>query len=210
MIVCHLRRFALLAALAAVTGCSALSVFEEASTPLAVYDLRAPDDGPVARSGPLARDVTIELPTASGVLQTDRIMIRPDSVQAQYLPGVRWGDEVPVMMQTLMLRALENTGALRYVGRRPLAGQSDFAVVTELVDFHAQAAGEGAVISIRMTTRIVRERDARIIASRTFQTDAQAGSTQTDALIAAFDAATDAALLEFADWVIRSLGGRLS
>jgi cholesterol transport system auxiliary component len=194
--------------LPALAGCSALGALGDATTPLDVYDLRAPEGAPVARGNPLARDVIIELPTTAGVLATDRIMIRPDSLQAQYLPGVRWGDETPVMAQTLMLRALENTNGLRYVGRRPLGLSGDFAIVTELVDFQAEIGpdGDSASVVLRLTSRMVRESDARIISSRTFVARAPAASTATEDIVSAFDVATDTWLIEFADWVMGRLG----
>lgn len=197
--------------LALLAGCSTLQAIGDASTPLDIYDLRAPTGAPVAPGAPLARDVIIEVPTTSGVLNTDRILIRPDALQAQYLPDVRWGDEVPIMMQTLLLRTLENTGGLRFVGRRPIAGSGDFAIVTELVDFQAELAedGEGADVVIRMTSRIIRERDAQVIATRQFSTRAIAGSTDTRALVEAFDAASDQVLIEFANWTMATLGRRL-
>lgn len=203
---------ALITVLSMLGGCSALGALSDVSTPLDVYDLRAPSGAPVVQGSTLARDVVVEIPTTSGVLNTDRIMIRPDALQAQYLPGVRWGDEVPVMMQTLMLRALENTNGLRYVGRRPLAGSGDFAIVTELVDFQAELSADGltSIVSIRMTSRLVRERDASIVASRTFTAQQAASSTETPALIQAFDRAADAVLIDFADWTMTSLGRRLS
>ena len=202
----------ILAMLPLLAGCATVGALGSVSTPLAVYDLRAPDDAPVVQGSTLARDVIVELPTTSGVLDTDRIMIRPDALQAQYLPDVRWGDEAPVMMQTLMLRALENTGGLRYVGRRPLAGAGDYAIVTELVDFQAELieGGTGAVVTIRMTSRLVMERDASVVASRTFTAQAPAATTDTAEVIAAFDQASDALLVDFADWTMRSLGRRLT
>jgi cholesterol transport system auxiliary component len=208
----NLRHVALIVLLAALSGCSALGALGDATTPLDVYDLRAPEGAPVARGGPLSREVIVEVPTTSGVLNTDRIMIRPDALQAQYLPDARWGDEVPVMIQTLMLRALENTGGLRYVGRRPLAGSGDFAIVTELMDFQAEVANgsDGAIVVIRLTSRIVRESDARVVASQTFSTRAVAASTDTADVVAAFDEASDQLLIAFADWTFAALGRRLS
>lgn len=208
-----LRSLTMTALIFALAGCSTLGALSDASTPLDVYDLRAPAGAPVARGGQLARDVTVELPTAGGVLMTDRIMIRPDALQAQYLPGVRWGDEVPVLMQTLMVRALENTGGLRYVGRRPLAGSGDYAIVTELVDFQAEVSNTGnedANVNIRMISRIVRERDASVVASRTFAVSVAAASTETPDLIEAFDRASDQLLIAFADWTMSTLGRPLT
>lgn len=206
-----LRAASLLAALSLIGGCSTLGALGSASSPLDVYDLRAPENAPVAAGGPLARDVIVELPTTSGVLETDRIMIRPDALQAQYLPDVRWGDEVPVMVQTLMLRALENTGGLRYVGRRPLGGSGDFAIVSEIVDFQAETADgqDGATVQLRVTSRIVRESDVQIIATRRFVATAQSPTDRTEDILRAFNAASDQLLVEFSDWVMGRLGRRL-
>lgn len=207
-----LKHIALFAMIPLLTGCATLGALGDVSTPLAVYDLRAPEGAPVTQGGPLARDVVVELPTTSGVLETDRILIRPDALQAQYLPEARWGDETPVMLQTLMVRSLENTGGLRYVGRRPLAGSGDYAIVTELVDFHAELAPDGisAIVSIRMTSRLIRESDASVVASRNFSAEAIAASTETPALIDAFDRGSDLLLIDFADWTMTTLGRRLS
>ena len=198
--------------LSVLSGCSALGALSDVTTPLDVYDLRAPEGAAVAQGGTLARDVVVELPNTSGVLNTDRIMIRPDALQAQYLPDVRWGDEVPVMLQTLMVRALENTNGLRYVGRRPLAGSADYAIVTELVDFQVEPGpdGIGSQVAISLTSRLVREDDAVVISTRTFNIIQPVPSTDTPTLISAFDLASDAFLTQFANWTITALGRRLA
>lgn len=197
------RTIAMILALSALTGCGAISALTNAATPLEVFELRPPDTIPAAR-GQLARDLIIEVPTTSGALDTDRIMIRPNPLQAQYLPGVRWSGQLPVMVQTLLLRSIEETGGLRYVGRRPLGARGDYALVTEIVDFQAEAVpgGDGATIDIRLIARIVRESDAQILASRTFAASAATTTTATDSLIVAFDAATDQILPDFAAWVL--------
>ncbi|MCL3881189.1 ABC-type transport auxiliary lipoprotein family protein [Marivita sp. GX14005] len=194
------RALMLLVAFSALSGCAALSAVSDAATPLDVYEIPAPSGiEPRARTAP--RDVIVETPTTSGALETDRIMIRPNPLQAQYLPGARWGEETPVMLQTLMLRAIEATGAVRYVGRRPLGPSGDYAIITELTDFQAEQVGEGARVDIAFLSRIVRERDAAIIASRTFRGQAVTPSTDTLPVVQAFEAASDQALTNFALWV---------
>jgi cholesterol transport system auxiliary component len=199
----HLRQGLALAALTLLAGCAAISAVSDAATPLDVYELRAPDGITPSTSAPLARDVIVEVPTTSGALSTDRIMIRPNALQAQYLPEARWSDPVPVMVQTLMLRAIEATGAVRYVGRTPLGASGDFALVTEVVDFQAELNpdGETATVQITLLVRMVRERDARIVASRSFSASTASTSTETSAVIDAFSSAADQVLLVFADWV---------
>lgn len=206
----RLLRLALaLCALAVLTGCAALSAVNKVAVPLEVYELRPPAGLAQAAARPRPLDVIVELPTTAGSLDTDRIMIRPNALQAQYLPEVRWADPVPVMVQTLMLRSLEAGGALRYVGRKPLGASGDYALVTEVVDFQAALAPDGATagVTLGLIVRLVRERDARIVASRSFRAEAPAASTETAALIAAFDAAAAAVLTEFAGWLPGALPG---
>ncbi|MDU8913373.1 ABC-type transport auxiliary lipoprotein family protein [Aestuariicoccus sp. MJ-SS9] len=203
------RRLAAAAALLALSGCAAISALGDASRPLDVYELRPPEAiAPVRRAVP--RDVIVELPTTSGALSTDRIMIRPDPLQAQYLPDVRWSEPTPVMVQTLMLRTIEATQAVRYVGRRPLGPGGDYAIVTEVVDFQAElgADGDSAEVRLRIIVRLVREADARIVASRTFVAEALSPSTETRSVIEAFDVASERLLADFAEWIPGVLGAR--
>ena len=197
--------FAMLAAL--LSGCGAISAIGEATTPLDAYDLRAPPEGPQAQGRPLERDLIVEIPTASGALDTDRIMIRPHPLQAQYLPRSRWSDTTPVMLQTLMLRSIENANAVRYVGRRPLAGAGDFALISELTDFQAELDEETdtAVIRLRLSARIVRESDASIVAARTFTSTAAAPSLETLDLVGSFNDAAEPLLTDLTGWVLASL-----
>lgn len=195
-----LRSFVVFATL---SGCSAISALNDVTVPLEVYELRAPTGIEANQRRQLQRDVIIELPTTSGALATDRIMIRPNQLQAQYLPGVKWSDPTPVMVQTLMLRAVEATGAVRYIGRQPLASRGDFAVVSELVDFQAELAadGETANTQLKLIVRVIRESDARIIASKTFVASGLAPTTETPVVVEAINVAAMVLFSEFAQWL---------
>jgi len=186
---------------ASLAGCSLLGGGEV----LDIYELRAPADLPRVER-PIARIITVELPEATGTLDTDRILIRPDNLQAQYLPGVRWGEEVPIMVQTLMLRSLQSTGGLTYVGRRPLGSGGDFAIVSDIIDFQAETLADAARVRVTLEVRIVRERDAAITAGRTFEAEVMAESTATADLIAAFDVASSELFNEFTLWTMARLG----
>ncbi len=203
----HLRHAMMVMALAALSGCAAISAVSDAATPLDVYELRAPDSIAATNGRVLARDVIVEIPTTSGALATDRIMIRPNALQAQYLPDVRWSEPTPVMVQTLMLRSIEATGAVRYVGRKPLGVSGDFALVTEVIDFQADVVPETDTANVQITllVRIVRESDASIVASRRFTASAVAATTETEVVIDAFSSASDQVFADFAQWVRTTL-----
>ncbi|MEM9900040.1 MAG: ABC-type transport auxiliary lipoprotein family protein [Pseudomonadota bacterium] len=201
------RAFAAFLAAATLSGCAALGALNDATEPRAVYELQIPDALP-AHSGPVrARDVIVEQPTTSGALETERIMIRPNRLEAAYLPGVQWSEATPLALQTLMVRTLDATGTFQYVGRRPLGPGGDFAIVSELVDFQAELGpeGEGAEVAVRLIARIVRENGVRVVATRVFSARRPAASLQAADIVLALDAAMAQVLKDFAEWALASI-----
>ena len=206
-----IRRVLPVLAAVMLSGCAAITSLSESATPLQAYELRAPSEVPEVQ-GSLRRDLVIETPTAGGALDIDRILIRPDPFQVAYLPGVRWTDTAPVMLQSLMLRSFADTNALRYVGRRPIGGTADYLLVSELTDFQAELGPDGDAVKtrVRLTARLVRESDASILGSRTIQITAPAASTEPAAVVAGFNEATSAALQDLTVWALRRMGLNVS
>jgi cholesterol transport system auxiliary component len=68
----------LLALLVAATlaGCAAISSLNSAAATLDAFELRAPAGVPVARSQQ-GIDFIVEVPSASGAIDSDRILVRP-------------------------------------------------------------------------------------------------------------------------------------
>lgn len=191
----------------ALSGCGAIGALGDASRTLDVYELRTPEASPVT-TRPRNIEIVVEEPIAGGALATERIMIRPSPLQAQYLPGVRWADTAPVMLQTLILRSLSESGAFASVGRRPVGTIGDYAVLGELTDFQAEAVegGKGATIRLRLMVRLVAERDERVIASSVFLVTEQATASDNATIIAAFDRATVQLMNEIVPWILSRLG----
>ena len=108
------RRIALLGAACALGGCSTLTSLNAASKPLNTYDLR-PATGS-KRGGRTSRTLLVAKPQASAALTTDRILIKPEPASITYLPDARWSDEVPAIVQSLLIRSISETGRIAYVG----------------------------------------------------------------------------------------------
>lgn len=202
-----MRRPALAIALTGLlAGCAAVTALTDVATPLEVYDLDPPREVPQAarRTG---LHLIVEMPTTSGAIETDSILVRPTPLQAQYLPDARWSAPAPDLAQTLLLRTLERTGGFEFVGRRPLGSSGDFALVSELDDFAAAVTGpESATVRVGLTARLVREQDATIVASRRFEGAAVSPGLGDMALVAAYDAAADIVLADLAAWTLDALG----
>ena len=109
---------AILALTLALPGCGALSALSGGPA-LDVFELRAPDETPKSCGRGRRAELVIEEPKARGTLDTERIMIRPNALQTQYLPDAQWGDTVPVTLQNLLVRSFSPYDAFTHVGRAP-------------------------------------------------------------------------------------------
>lgn len=197
--------FAALAAVTLLPGCAALGALTGGGASRDAYELRGnlPPDRAAARS-PL--HVIVEPPMVSGALDTQRILIRPNRFQAQYLPDGEWTDTPAKMLQTALVREIDGTGAFAYVGREPLGAGGDYALVTEITDFQPELTQGGAVENhLRVSAKMVREADVTVIAQRVFEVRVPASSTATAALVPALDAGMNRITGEMTGWALSVL-----
>lgn len=196
------RRIALMGAVSALGGCSALAALNSAAQPLDTYDL-APVTG--AKTGRrTSRTLLVARPEASAAIASDRIMVKPDAVSITYLPDARWTEELPLVMQSLLVRSISGTGRLGYVGRSDGGPVPDTALLVRMDAFHVEVSAGGAmqvVVDIALT--LINDRDQRVIATRTFAQSAPTSSDSPAAIVAAFQSVLDVTLPVMADWAIQ-------
>lgn len=201
-----MARLFLLALAAALSGCAAISALDRAAEPQDVFEIRAPDVAPAGRRD---IDFVVEIPAASGAIDTDGILIRPTPLQVAYLPEARWSEPAPVMLQTAMVEGFLRADAFRYVGRTPLGVSGDVALVTNLVDFGAQARldEDRTVVEMTLVARLVNEEDAAIVATRTFTHAVTVPGTSAPAVLAGFEAVSETVLSDLIRWAVAATAG---
>ncbi|MBJ3763679.1 membrane integrity-associated transporter subunit PqiC [Maribius pontilimi] len=196
------RRAALLGGVCALGGCSALASLDAASQPLDTYDL-SPRAGATAGRR-TSRTLVVAQPDAPAAIASDRIMVKPDAVSVTYLPDARWTDELPLVIQSLLIRSISGTGRVGYVGPAQGGPVPDTALLVRVDAFQVDIGPDGgATARIDMALTLLRDRDQRVIATRSF---AQAGSAASDApaaIVAAFQALLDTLLPAMADWAVQ-------
>jgi cholesterol transport system auxiliary component len=202
-----IRRLAL-AALVVLPGCAAISALSDAATPLDAYVLTPASGGPTL-AATRASHISVEPPTASGAIDTDRILVKPSALQVQYLPGARWVDPAPALVQSLLVASIQDSGAFRLVGRPSTGPLPDYTLLTELRAFQAEATtAEGPPYRVRVALMLslLRESDRQVIAGTTLSAERIAESADPLAIVPAFDAATDEVLRQSVTWLLARFG----
>ena len=198
------RRILMLGGLSALGGCSAISTLNDATKPLDTYDL-SPVAGP-GRGARRARTLLVARPQATAALTSDRIMIKPDALSITYLPDARWSDEVPAIVQTLLIRSISGTGRVAYVGQRDGGPIPDRALLSRVDAFEVVTLPDGALQArIDMDLTVINDADQRIVGSRRFAETAPVAGDDPRVIVAAFQTVLNTLLPEMSDWAVRQL-----
>jgi cholesterol transport system auxiliary component len=168
----------------------------------ATYDLTAPR-GPRVGGGVGGLLVVAE-PSALAILETERIVVRPNQGQVAYLADAQWSDRLPRLLQARLLQTFENTSHLRTVGRPGERLTADYQLVTDIRAFNLGAVS-GAMAEVEIAAKVVSDRSGRIVGARVFRAYVPASSTEAAAAAAALDAAFGEVAIEIVKWTVRLL-----
>jgi cholesterol transport system auxiliary component len=198
---CPIRTLALVGLLSLGSGCAPLTALTSASATLDAYTLTAPNA--VASTAPARDRLLVEVPTAPGAINTDRILVKSDPLRVQYLPGARWVDPVPVLVQAMVAESFANSGSFLFVGTSSATVLPDFALLLDVRAFQAEVgpvAGSPVRVVVRMDATLVRDIDRQIVATRRIESSASTAVEDAAGIVRAFDAAMQNVLSELTDW----------
>jgi len=183
-------RAALLAGLLALAGCSG-------PAPL-TYDLSAPRERPARQIG---LQIVVSQPTANSPLDSERIVVRSQTMGLTVMPGAQWSDELPDLLQSRIIQAFENARLLKAVGRPSDRLVSDYNLNTEIRRFEIDAARGQAVVELAV--KFVADRSGKITSARVFEGRAPANAANGAEAAAALDAALAIVLRDIVGWTSR-------
>jgi cholesterol transport system auxiliary component len=194
------RRWLMAVALLAPAGCASLFV---ATPPGHLYRLSA-DSGFPASLPHVAAQLLIDLPQAPAGIDTTRIALSKSPLSLDYYADSEWTDRVPALVQTTLLAAFEDSGAITAIDRESTGLRADFVLKTEIHHFEAVDNGAAATpkVWVAVIARLVAMPQRQIIAQTAFEQHVAAATSDVPAVVAAFNAATDAVIRDIVVWTL--------
>ena len=204
-----LTRLTGLCAICALAGCAGLTSLSNATEPTDLYLLspKSTFDPSLPR---VRQQIVVSEPTATAVVSNDRIAVQPNPLEVRFLPGARWVDRAPLIIQSLLIESYENSGKVDAVGRSAIGLRADYLIVTDVREFQAQLPPNSAPDApleahVRLNIKIVDAFTDKIIASRSFTEVFAAASDAPPDIVLAFDEALGDALRDAVEWSIRRM-----
>ncbi|MEM1074942.1 MAG: ABC-type transport auxiliary lipoprotein family protein [Pseudomonadota bacterium] len=192
-----------------LAGCTGLSTLTSATAPTDLYLLtpKSTFDPGLPR---LRQQIVVTEPTATAAISNDRITVQPTALEVRFLPGVRWVDRAPLIVQSLLIESFENSGKVDAVGRSAIGLRADYLVVTDVREFQAhvpQSEDSSAPLEVivRLNIKIVDAENDVIIASRSFEEKATASTDDPGDIVFAFDVSLGRTLRKSVEWSVRRM-----
>ena len=194
--------------LGGLPGCTALTGLTNAAipnelfvlTPKSTFDEDLPS---------LKYQIAVEEPTATAAVDTDQIAVQPTPLRVQYLPGARWVDRAPLIVQSLLIESFENSGRVPAVGSSAIGLRADFLVVTDIREFQAtvpQNDPEAPLeIDVRLNIKLIDAFSDRIIGSDSFEVVTLSDTDDASEVASAFDDALGSTMRRAVEWTVREI-----
>jgi cholesterol transport system auxiliary component len=142
-------------------------------------------------------------PETVSALRTTRIAQAIGANEFDYYADAEWGDIPPLMFQAVLIRSFERTGAIPVVVDQRQRVRPDFVLNGTLVPFFAVGAvGSPPTARVGFEARLVRSRGREVVAARAFEERREAESADVAAVVAAFDAASQAVMRALIPWTV--------
>jgi phospholipid/cholesterol/gamma-HCH transport system substrate-binding protein len=161
-----------------------------------VYDLSAPRTFPApSRSG--KTQLTVADPSAVLMLDTQKILVRPQPPNDPAFDNARWSDSVPKLVQARIVQAFENS-KYAIVGRPADNLTSDYQLQIDVRSFEVSTAPETSAV-VELSARLVGE-NGRIKDARVFRGTQALKLTDAASAAAALNDAFGKAATELVIW----------
>ena len=149
--------------------------------------------------------LAIEMPVASGGIDSARIALARTPVTLDYFARANWTDTAPRMVQTLLVESFENTGRIVAVGRESSTLRPDYLLKVDQREFQAELrANTAPVARVRLAVRLVRLPERTVVASFSNEAQQAAAGAGIHQIVLAFDEALGSVMRRTVEWTLRT------
>ena len=147
----------------------------------------------------------IAKPAAERMLDSPRIAVRPQAQQLQVYRGATWSMSATDLLETSVLRVLEDSGKAPGVARLSSGLRADYRLLLDIRRFEADYAGHDLPqATLVVSAKLLHSQSQRVVASQTFNQVVPATGTALDQVIPAFEQALSRISHDIAGWSLAS------
>ena len=156
--------------------------------------------------------LSVGRPSASKLLDTNRMVVSPTPDTLQVYRAVSWTDSAPELLQTVVAEAFEDSGKIAAVARQATAMHADFLLQLDIRHFEAvyadpalnSRAGQAPPNAVIEIGAKLLDPNGHVVSARVFNQSTPATDTAVPAVAHAFDSALTALTRELVGWTLHA------
>jgi ABC-type uncharacterized transport system auxiliary subunit len=182
---------------ASLALCACSGVFESDLAAPQAYVLRLPP-APLPEANASVGKVVVQRPEASPGLESERIALLRSDHRFDFYAASRWAAPAPDVIGSVMIDTLRATGTFSAVldDSAPFAARYSLRCTMRRFEADYTKARGAPTVFVVLDCTLGRRRDRELLASFTAQGSAIAAEDRLNAVVAAFESATAAAMAE--------------
>jgi cholesterol transport system auxiliary component len=169
-----------------------------------IYTLSPVSAAPAAGAAQVPWALAVEVRAASDAIDTRRIAITRSGTTMDYYANAVWPDNLPVLVQSALVKAFQDSGRIAAVSREQDSLRADYVLICDIRDFaaHYSDANGAPQIAIAIQAQMAAANGRKVLNSLAANNNVPASANSVDAAIAAFDAALGATLNQIVTWAL--------
>ena len=173
------------------------------------YVLRLPPAVAPAAAAANAGSLLLQRPEAGPGLESERIALLRSDQRFDFYAASRWAAAAPDLIESVMIDALRATGTFSAVfdDSAPYAPVYNLRCSLRRFEADYTKGGRAPTVHVALDCTLGRRRDRELLASFTAQGSSVAAEDRLNEIVAAFEAATAAAMKELSSAMTDALAG---
>lgn len=181
------------------SGCGSLLPKPHAAPTLCVL---SPPHMPASLGDPVDWHLAVDLPSGSASYDTTKIPVMRSAQQLEYYSDCEWTERLPLLLQSLIVKSLENSGRITGVARASAGINPDKLLMTDIRQCHVETHGSKPLVRISVTIKLVDMKDRRIVKSTLLTRETPLTGERRDHIVNAFQTTLSAILQDMVQWCL--------
>ena len=187
-----------LISLSLLGGCASLLPKPPPPPTLFVLDDAPPATAPAPQPGASAPTLIVNAPRAAAGFDTRYIVYVRHAHEIEYFADSQWVDTPAQMLGSLIVRAIEQTGAFHAVLSAPTGAAGELRLDTELIRLQHDFTGSPSRVRLTLRAVLLDTSTRRVLGSREFDASVPSASDDPAGGVAAANLAAQRVLAELA------------
>jgi len=193
------------AAVLSLSGCGGNLLGLGPGEPPQLYIFKPVLPAPTNPSGaPVSWALAVAIPDAVADLDSDRLALTRTGTTMDYYANASWPDRLPLLVQSALIAAFQDSGRMPAVGREQDALRADYVLITDIRDFaaHYSDPNGAPTVGVEIMAQMATAHGRKVVASLKATQTAPASANSVDAAVEAYDTAFGAALAQIVAWAL--------